>query len=264
MLQNLARFWRWKCMATKKSYFLILILITTISFSGCGIMGKNKTSGKLTLKDIAFDVNKDSGYTVYIKESSKYVPYLVLTSNYNGNALLLRKEVLEEDHIFNKYIGYYRESLIDKFLNSEFLSTLDPEIKNNIINTEITITKESSLGIAGTDTENIKRKVFLLSCTEVGIDDISFLGEEGKALEYFNDAKSRIAYSNVMARGWWLRTSYTIYESAVWVIDAKGVMDGGGAYERSGIRPAFCLSNTKLIEKNNNVIAGKTVYVIAY
>src|SRR4051812_34861272 len=89
-------------------FFIIFILLSsTIIFSGCESMKNSNSTKEQTLKDIAFDVNKKSGYTVYIKENSAYVPYLVLTSDYNGQALLLRKELLNESHTFNDDISGY-------------------------------------------------------------------------------------------------------------------------------------------------------------
>lgn len=49
----------------------------------------NKNIEPTKLEDIAYDVNESYGYTVYLKENDEYVPYLVLTNNYNGNCLLL-------------------------------------------------------------------------------------------------------------------------------------------------------------------------------
>lgn len=251
-------------MKTKYLYscYLLLLIILISSLCGCKFMKKEKSSSETTLKDIAFDVNKKTDHTVYILENSDYIPYLVLTSDYNGNALLLRKEVLEDDHAYNDYSGYYPDSLIDKYLNTDYLSTLDPGLQDIIVESEISITAKSSLGIAGTDTEDITRKVFLLSYTEIGLFDTSFTAKEGKALKYFEDAQSRIAYYEGMARSWWLRSSYTINDSTVWAVFTKGEVGEGGAYEKSGVRPAFCLKATTLIEEKENVINGEAGYVI--
>lgn len=63
-----------------------MLLLTML---GCGI---NKT---ITLRHIVYD-NEKKNYIVYLKESNEYVPYLVLDSNYNGNVLVLRQNVLPE------------------------------------------------------------------------------------------------------------------------------------------------------------------------
>ncbi len=229
---------------------------------------KNSNSTKeQTLKDIAFDVNKKAGYTVYIEENSTFVPYLVLTSNYNGQALLLRKELLNEAHTFNDdsygYSGYYKDSSIDKFLNSDFLSTLDPQIQNSIVSSEITITSKSSLGVTGTDTESIVRKVFLLSYTELGFSLYGAINKEGKPLKYFDDTNNRIAFSDKEASSWWLRSSETWGSNTACGIGPEGSCGYGSVDAENGVRPAFCLKNTQLIEKSEKVLTGQIVYVIA-
>ncbi|MGH4120757.1 DUF6273 domain-containing protein [Clostridium sp.] len=251
----------------KSHYFLIVfVLISIISISGCQRMKKDDASSELTLKGIAFDVNEKSEYTVYIEENSKFVPYLVLTADYNGQALLLRKELLHEPRTFNDdsygYSGYYKDSSIDKFLIGDFLSTIDTKIQSDIVDSKITITAKSSMGATGGDTENINRKSFLLSATELGFTDTDVTTEEGKPLKYFKDSKSRIAFINKEARSWRLRTPETWDIDNVCGIGPNGALGYGGPDSKNGIRPAFCIKNTQKIEKNNKVIAGQTVYVI--
>jgi hypothetical protein len=227
-----------------------------------------------TIGDIAFDVNKKSGYTLYIKENSKFVPYLVLTSNYNEQALLLRKDLLNDCHTYNDetygYSGYYRDSTIDKFLNQDFLTTVDAKIQSDIVDSEITITAKSSMAITGEDTESITRKVFLISATEIGMGWVATTTKEGKPLKYFKDSKSRIAYMGQKATCWWLRSPSTWDASSVFGISPDGTFGDGGLStidtsiksSKSGVRPAFCIRNTQAIEKSDNIIQGQTVYVI--
>lgn len=265
-------------MKIKKLYyfFITFILISAISISWCVLMRKIDTPSGLTIRDIAFDKNKKSGYTVYIEEDSEFAPYLVLTSNYNGNALLLRKDVMDKDYVYNEgssdhYPSYYRDSFIDRFLNNDFLITLEPELQNAIVDSKIVITTESSYFSPEQYTESINRKVFLLSYTEVGLPELSFVSKEGKPLKYFKEYGSRIAYKNVDGISkkwiWWLRTPYLAYDDGqvAWVVGPQGIADGNaieGFFPEEGVRPAFCLRNTVQIEENNKVIYGKTVYVI--
>lgn len=245
-----------------------------IAISSYEIMRNIKLSNPKTIGDIAFDVNKKSGYTVYIKEDSKFIPYLVLTSNYNGKTLLLRKELLNDFHTFNDetygYSGYYKDSTIDKFLNKDFLDTIDTKIQSAIVDSEIIITAKSSMGVTGEDTENITRKVFLLSATEIGMDRLATTTKEGVALKYFMDSNSRVAYKGKEATCWWLRSPNTWDISSVFGIGPDGTFGDGGLStidpsvksSRSGVRPAFCIKNTQKIEKSDSVIDGQTVYVI--
>lgn len=58
---------------------------------------------------------------IYIEEKAGFVPYIVLTNDYNGKTLLLRKEILPENRRVSDYSAYYEESEIDNYLMGEFL-----------------------------------------------------------------------------------------------------------------------------------------------
>ena len=98
---------------------------------------------------IAYDYNKNSEHTVYVKENDKYTPYLVLTYNYNrtGNALLLRERVIggengytEEmngtiatDIVDNDWLSmsgnlYYYHTEVDKFLSDNFVKRFENDL----------------------------------------------------------------------------------------------------------------------------------------
>ena len=139
---------------------------------------------------------------------------------------------------------------------------LEPEIQKAIVDSEITITAKESLGITGTETENIIRKVFLLSYTELGFTDNAVVNEEGKALKYFDNPDNRIARRNKKPSSWWLRSSDTWEMYTVCGIGPTGTCGGGSVNFKNGVRPAFCLNNTLAVEPREDVLAGQTVYVI--
>jgi hypothetical protein len=232
----------------------------------------------VTLNDIAHDVDDRLGYTVYIPENGEYIPYLVLTNNYNedGNCLLLRKHVLDEGMVFNivdsstfdidGYIsGYYENSHIDKFLNGEFLGTLS-EIDDKIIDSEILITHIDSILVNGKETLVITRKVFLLSYTEVvGWEQLNAV--EGFHIPYFKQVNRSLIFTRsdeeAMAlrvatnssgepMSWWLRTPFTTDAHLVYGVSLNGgsaVLNIGGTevtafgqdMYKFSVRPAFCL-----------------------
>ncbi len=218
------------------------------------------------IQKIAYDANKRYGYTVYIQENSKYVPYLVLTKDYNNKVLLLRKYVLEEPRIYNEnfiYGGYYENSSIDRFLNDEFISSFSSQLQDKIVTSEIQITDKSSLGVAGTNTLTIGRKLFLLSYEELGLSEYAVVASEGKKINYFNNANSRIAYSEKgEAHGWWLRTSYNMYDTTAVFIGHDSTVSEAGVDYVIGVRPAFCIERTAKIVERDDIIAGQTVYVL--
>lgn len=242
---------------------LLLFLIFAGILSGCGNMKKKSMPN--IIKEIAYDVDKKHGYTVYIEEDSIYKPYLVLTDDYNGNVLLLRKYILDESRIFNenfRYSGYYKDSSIDSFLNEEFINDFNTNLQDEIISSQIEITDRFSLGSAGIDTINIRRKIFLLSHTEMGLSKYSVVAIEGKELKYFSDPESRIAYTEAgETSGWWLRTSYTIYDTTAWSIGYDATVGGVGVYYENGIRPSFCIRGNTNIEKRDDIVGGESIYV---
>lgn len=240
------------------SRILMCILAVIMLITGCS---KQPNTDNLTLKDIAYDVNKEHGYTIYIREDAAYIPYLVLTNDYNGQALLLRKNILEEDQIFNNSTSYYKDSYIDKYLNEEFISKLDTSIQESIVATNIKIATESSLLCKGTAKDTIKRKIFLLSITEVSTTN-DFTGDEGEFLKYFKKAKHRIAYRGKEVAPWYLRTSYTTYSSMAWVVTTKGYWTMEGTSKSNGIRPAFCLDKDTSIKISDKIGYGENVFVI--
>ena len=97
---------------------------------------------------------------VYIKENDKWVPYIAVDNNYNGNCLVVRKNVLKNLPYCSDDEGtsYYPESYIDSFLNSEFLNVFSDIFVNSIVQSQIEVTSKESLGICGKNTEKICQK----------------------------------------------------------------------------------------------------------
>lgn len=232
----------------------------------------SKNSTPRTIKDIAYTVDKLHGYKVHIKENGEYVPYLVLTDDYNGNCLLLREYLLDDLDAFkktnfdsSKVSSYYETSDIDVFLNTEFINTLPSFVKEKIVDSTIFITTEDSIGICGTKTKEINRQVFLLSYAEVGGSKGSVPAYEGKTLKYFNDKKVPHAKEVKIAKTlsgevypWWLRTPDTWHNNMVGAVTVDGVIGFGSvgvpeAVELRGVRPAFCINCNVEIVKNDDI-----------
>ena len=240
---------------TNKVILGALILIYTLGIC-CGCNSQDKVN---SIADISYD-NDALEHEIYILENDQYVPYIVISNNYNGSVLLLRKEVLSTPRSVSEYSSLYPDSEIDNYLNTEYLTTLC-EIQDKILNTELQVTTEDSLGISGDQIETITRKVFLLSCTEVNINSEN-MAVEGKTLEYFKDSNNRVAYNDGVATSWWLRTPNTYYVSCVYVIGGNSKVGSTNAYDKNGGRPAFCVSASTQVELRNDIIKGKSVYLL--
>ena len=214
------------------------------------------------ISGLAYGQNGSADHVVYILEGDSYVPFLVLTDSYGGNTLLLRRDVLEEPKRINEYSSFYENSEMDAYLNSEYLSKLS-EIGPLIQSSEITVTDESAIGFSGTGTKTIHRRVFLLSCDEVGFGHSVNAGQEGKAIDYFVPVENRTANRGGVPYSWWLRTPDTYYLSCTYVIGSNNKLGATNAFDENGVRPAFCVPGSSKIERSTEIIPGQTVYVFS-
>ena len=256
-----------------KYWEVIFFTVMLLPLCGCSNTFEANRLGSdepVVLEEIAYDVNQDFGYTVFLYENGQYVPYLVLTNNYNHACLLLRERLLEETRIYNGpgwQASYYEDSDIDRFLNNEFLPTLSDNVASLILDSRIEITEKESIGVCGKTVTSILRKVFLLSFTETGARKSRTSLSEGKPLTYFYDANQRIALSQDGTPGsWWLRTPNTGALLAVCGVATDGTAGIGGIYNPNGgyfngVRPAFCLPRETKIERTE--LDGMSAFVIA-
>ena len=134
-------------MLIRKMRTLLLMSLCILILNSCQLGGKPEDPAAKEkerpsvekLKNIAYDVRPKSGYTVYLKEMDVYVPWLVLSANYGGHVLLLRRDLLSETMPFTEnesglwdpaaFGGYYKDSSIDTFLNTEFIGRCSPSLR---------------------------------------------------------------------------------------------------------------------------------------
>ena len=194
-----------------------------------------------TVGELSYEYTEDC--IVYIEENEEYIPYIVVTNNYNGNTLLLRQEALIEELAFSTDIDddddYYVDSRIDMYLNTVYYDSLSDYLKQIIIESDIEITQNYPNLF---ETEKISRKIFILSATEVGIDS-SVVNTEGVPLEYFYISENRLCNKDDVPISWWLRSNYLADRSLVWCIGSDGILGGDGVQYTHGIRPVFCISS---------------------
>ena len=235
---------------------MTLMLIAVIFL---GLIGYKWFMGKDTISSIAYNNFKGKDdYRVYVKEDGKYVQFLVIANEYvPGSTLLLRESILDEFRRMNDYSSYYKDSEIDRFLNSEYYNSLK-EIHYAIKSTSVEITKEEAVGFSYDETEYIDRYVFLLSRKELDYD----FENEGKKLDYFYKTKNRISHYYGAPMSWLLRTPAIGYFSAVLAVTDDGGVSIGNSFSLYGIRPAFCVDSSAKIKKKEGIVDGKKVYVL--
>lgn len=214
-----------------------------------------------TLGQLAYDSGGEG--TVYLEEGDRMVPYLVLTET-DGAVLLLREYLLPQPQPISDYSSYYEDSPMDSYLNTTFLSTLAPETAQKLLHHSVTITAEESLGSCGENRVDIQRQVFLLSCTELGFQDLSIAVQEGTPLSYFADPAHRVAQTeNGIPASWWLRTPDTGYLSCTFGIGPDGRIGSGNANASNGVRPAFWLPSNLSVSRSDQLIQGEEVFTLA-
>lgn len=147
-----------------------------------------------------------------------------------------------------------------------FLNLFTATEKAAIQNTTIRVVKAS---VDGGSYEDIARKVFLPSTTEVGLANESSIAEGALWAGFSNDA-SRIAYltqqaftntpssSKPSAVGnawyWWLRTPYASYSSRVRFVYSDGTLNFNYAYGGNiGVRPALNLLSSISVSDSTDV-----------
>lgn len=243
------------------------MLIVAISvLSGCG---RNLE----TAEDLTYRSGKDTNHTIYIEEDGRYEPYLVLTSDYGGQTLLLRKYLLSDTMPYNEnesnlwaaddYGAYYETSSIDDYLNRVFFDSLGQSVKDVMVTSNIMITAKESLGRTGEIATTINRKVFLLSLMEVTGKERSTSVEEGTALKYFEGDYDRKVAETIdgVKYAYWVRTPETWETYTVYTIGPRGLGMGSAAIS-CGIRPAFCIEKTARIVQRDDIVEEGPVYVL--
>lgn len=271
---------------------IILAVVTGIVlFSIALAVWLYESKRNLTLERIAYDRSPNNP-VVYIKENGEYVPYLVLESDYDGHVLLLREHLLEEEMqyepasdesgggglsgegglsggwVWYDYGSYYQKSRIDKYLNMQFPKVFGDAVQAAIVETTIEVTDMDSYHEENwaEATHMIKRKVFLLSAVEMGIDSgIGYvMTKEGKPLRYFKHkdlSEKKATKADGEAWPYWTRTPH-IGETCTVTVIGIDIFGDATADRRLGVRPAFCMEKDTAVKVNDNIIEGESVYVL--
>lgn len=147
-----------------------------------------------------------------------------------------------------------------------FLANFEADFRAAILDTVIRVAKNTVTDGGGY--EDITRKVYLLSNTEVGLANENSVAE-GTVWSYFNSAtrrqckptaeavsKSEYTNSSLNASSawyWWLRTPYAGSADFARFVGADGSLNNNGAYVGyGGVRPALELASTNLVSDSTD------------
>lgn len=155
-------------------------------------------------------------------------------------------------NVWNNYNEYDNEA--------GFLTNFESDFRNAILQSTIRVVKAS---VDGGGYEDIVRKVYLLSNTEVGLTNESSIAE-GTLWSYFNsadrrkcyptqEAVSRSEYTNSRLKAnaywyWWLRTPNAGISNYARCVNTDGSLNSNNAYNgNGGVRPALELASSNLV-----------------
>lgn len=143
----------------------------------------------------------------------------------------------------------YKDSSIHTYLNGTFYNLIDSNIRAAIKQVKIPYTNSGIQSGAN----GLSTKVFLLSGTEVGFSNVSYMNTEGTKLAYFDSASKRIAYNGSSAAIWWLRSPYASGNDNVWNVSTDGSGNGSWYNDSYGVRPAFVLPSELVVSDDGTV-----------
>ena len=170
---------------------VVLAIVLGVLLNACS-KRQTVTEEYNTISDLAYSEKCKIEPIIYIEEKTGFVPYIVLTNDYNGKTLLLRKEILPENRRVSDYSAYYEESEIDNYLMGEFFDNLPIQTRCLIQDSEIEILDERCLNQIDDSVITIVRKVFLLSFTELGYKKNGHVGVGCKTKQEIRNVRENV------------------------------------------------------------------------
>lgn len=196
---------------------------------------------------------------VYIKEYDEYIPYYLLSENYDQKYLLLRVDNLPDKmcycskNTYGSISGYYAESDLDTYLTNEFKKRFSDDFLTVIGETSIKIAKKDDVwkGTIPAQTESIQRQFFVLSATEMGLKS-GMMAKEGTKQAAIKGIEEKEVQ--------WLRSAYLADDVSAWVW-GSGHYGGESVASLQCVRPAFTLEKSVTFEESTEVIKDKSVLI---
>lgn len=183
---------------------------------------------------------------IFLTEGGEYVPFLMVDER--DDLVLLLREHVKCSIPFSAEGAescYYGDSALDAYLNGEYLSALAPQVQEMIVTMPVEITARESIGRCGERTEEILRKVFILSRMEAtGVYGGTSL-KEGEPIAAMKAHSLLAATDDAGGKAaWWLRTPDTWYWYTLSTIATDGatstrVTEDSYGRHSLGVRPAF-------------------------
>lgn len=210
------------------------------------------------------------GTLVKVNENGAPVEYMIVQQGlpdamYDASCdgcWLLRKDCAET-RAWDSSNNDYQNSDIHAYLNGDWTSRYEAGILSQI--KQVKIPYQNGTGSGGSvasGANGLSCKIFLLGGYELGwtTSNSSYFPRDGAKLSYFDSSDNttannkRIANYNGSATPWWLRSPRTRNAGDVWRVYSNGTFGSQGCGGTCGVRPAFILPSTALVDDNLNVI----------
>lgn len=158
-----------------------------------------------------------------------------------GRTLILRKDCYDR-RVFRSGSNIFAGSLIDSWLNSDYVQLLDENIRNAIGQTTFYYTPGESQKV-----QPLVRSAFLLSLTEFGETD-TYANVEGTALDESVCSAIAVAHAAGRAVAQWTRTPTRFGSSTVFGLTSSGAKFEYGSYTGNVYsRPVFTLPSDFIV-----------------
>lgn len=211
------------------------------------------------------------GTLVKVNENGAPVEYMIVNQGNPDASLydascdgcwLLRKDIAET-RAWDSSNNDYQNSDIHAYLNGDWTSRYEAGVLSQIKQVKIPyVDGTGSGGSVASGANGLSCKIFLLGGYELGwtTSDNSRFPRDGAKLSYFSSGTSsaainkRIANYNGNATYWWLRSPSTVHINYVWDVGSNGNYYFSYCGNTYGVRPAFILPSTALVDDNLNVI----------
>lgn len=175
------------------------------------------------------DLAEGTVFSLY--ENGVMVPFIKVANQYNGPALVVRKNCVIQDTLTDVGEVYYPGSRVDRWLSNVYLYWLDAATQGVIPNNGISSRRENS--------SSVQRKVFLLSLNEYNLVTPDAISTEGTIQAYFATNERRIALLNGTPVNHWTRSVRGENDIAGYVTASGTYGTGSPSSVVAGIRPAF-------------------------
>ena len=211
---------------------------------------------------LPFSISKlEEGTIIKIKENGVLQDYYLAQHNYqptlngSGRVLFARKEGYGY-HVWNSSANStYANSTIDTFLNGDFKTLFDADVREAMGETSI----PNAVGYGNSSVTTLQKSVFLLSVTELGKSH-SKASVEGEAVPIADMLDILNVGGEATAQ--WTRTPYNGGTGDVWWISSVGTLTNYAVATGSyGIRPCFTLPNTATVLPEANLDGSYTLAI---